>query len=136
MLINISYRASKRRPDILLKSIKVEGSVSRVPDYQNGLANHIHLVANSVDRCDSVLRFLEKVDLGDVKLPTSNGYLNDLEVIFKADHTVLIKNHSLEGMFSDSEMTFKLCEFKNFLQEWRKFLSLPKSLDSFVKFKL
>ncbi len=97
--------------------------------YQRYIANTLSSIANSVDECDEVLSEIDDVESGYKNSVEIDG--NDVEVLV-GNKNVQVNITANEDWVDQLEGQFQLTQFKQAVEAWRYFLTLPESLSSEV----
>lgn len=104
-----------------------------MPRYTKYICEVLSAVAQDVDSCDRLLRFIEKIELGEESVVETGG--NDVTLTMSLAG-VQVDIEVFEEYVGQAEGRFKLSEWKNALQGWRRFLQMPKTLGSVVEVTL
>jgi len=101
--------------------------------YTQYLAQVMSFVAQTVERCDELLHYIEEVESGSQDSIETGG--NDVSFTLRPSG-VQVDITVTDGWIGQPEGRFKLSELKNALIGWRRFLQMPSSLDSVVEIEI
>lgn len=106
----------------------MDGEVAK--RYNQYLCEVLSAVAQGTDDCDRLLRYINDIEIGNQSKIETGG--NDVTLTIRPSG-VQVDIEVNEEWIGQPDGHFELREWRVALQGWRKFLEMPKSLESVVE---